>query len=105
MRKARNKTPSLVKGSKIQLRLRPLQKEVLARAAELRQTTLSNFMLEHACAAAQEVLAEQRDIVMNAPAWRAFCAALDEPPRKLPAVAKLLTQPSVFDGRRKAAAQ
>jgi uncharacterized protein (DUF1778 family) len=90
------------KATKVQLRLRPAQKAVLARAAELRQTSLSNFMLEHAYEAAQQVLAEQTDIVLTPAAWRAFCRALDAPPRTIPALRKLLTQPSVFDGKRTA---
>ena len=57
MRKTKPKTPSAVKATTVQLRLRPAQKAVLARAAQLRQTSLSNFMLEHAYEAAQQVLA------------------------------------------------
>ena len=105
MRKTKPKTPSSLKTTKVQLRLRPAQKAVLARAAQLRQTSLSNFMLEHAYEAAQEVLAEQVDIVMSPAAWEAFCQALDAPPRPIPALKKLLTQASVFDGQGTASAQ
>ena len=105
MRKTKRKPPSSLKATRIQLRLRPAQKAVLARAAELRQTSLSNFMLEHACEAAQQVLAEQVDIVMGPAEWAAFCKALDAPPRAIPALRKLLTEASVFDGPGKAAAQ
>jgi uncharacterized protein (DUF1778 family) len=105
MRKTKPKTASSVKATKIQLRLRPSQKAVLARAAELRQTSLSNFMLEHAYEAAQQVLAEQVDIVMPPAEWQAFCKALDAPPRSIPALKKLFTQASVFDGQGKAATQ
>jgi len=94
----KSKAPPTVKTTKVQLRLRLGQKAMLARAAHLRQTSLSNFMLEHACAAAQQVLAEQVDVVMRPPEWRAFCKMLDAPPRSIPALKKLLTQPSVFDG-------
>src|SRR5271169_130447 len=104
MRKTKSKTPASVKGTKIQLRLRPAQKAVLTRAAELRQTSLSKFMLDHACEAAQQVLAEQVDIVMPPAEWEAFCKALDAPPRPIPALQKLLTEASVFDGQGKAAA-
>ena len=103
MRKAKPRTASTLKGTKVQLRLRPDQKTVLARAAELRRTSLSNFMLEHAYEAAQQVLAEQVDIVMPPAEWDAFCKALDAPPRSIPALKKLLSQPSVFDGPGKAA--
>lgn len=104
MHKTKSKTPAL-KATKVQLRLRPDQKAVLARAAQLRQVSLSNFMLEHAYEAAQQVLAEQHEIVMSPAEWKAFCRALDAPPRPIPALKKLLTQASVFDGSGKAAAR
>jgi uncharacterized protein (DUF1778 family) len=101
MGKTKPKTSAAaLKATKVQLRLRPDQKAVLARAAQLRHTSLSNFMLEHAYEAAQQVLAEQVDIVMSASEWEAFCKALDAPPRPIPALKKLLTQPSLFDGPR-----
>jgi uncharacterized protein (DUF1778 family) len=103
--KTKPKAPASLKATKVQLRLRPDQKAVLARAAELRQTSLSNFMLEHAYAAALQVLAEQTDIVLAPAAWRAFCKALDATPRPIPALRKLLTEASVFDGPGTAAAR
>src|SRR5260370_36377901 len=105
MRKTKSKTASSVKATTVQLRLRPAQKTVLARAAQLRQTSLSSFMLQHAYEAAQQVLAEQVDIVMPPAEWAAFCKALDAPPRPIPALKKLLTEASVFDGQGQAAAQ
>ncbi len=98
MPKTKPKTASSLKATKVQLRLRPAQKAVLVRAAQLRQTSLSNFMLEHACEAAQQVLADQVDIVLSPADWRAFRKALDAPPRPIPALKKLLTQAGVFDG-------
>jgi uncharacterized protein (DUF1778 family) len=105
MQKPTSKTRSRLKVNKIQLRLRPAQKALLARAAELRQTSLSHFMLEHAVEAAQLVLAEQTEIVMPPAEWQAFCKALDAPPRPIAALKKLLTEASVFDGQGRAAAQ
>ena len=105
MRNTKPKAPSSVKTTKVQLRLRLDQKAVIARAAQLRHTSLSTFMLEHACEAAQQVLAEQVDIVMPPAEWEAFCQALDAPPRAIPALKKLLTEASVFDGQGTAAAQ
>ncbi len=105
MRKAKRKTTSSAKATKVHLRLRPDQKAVLARAAELRQTSLSHFVLEQAYAAAQQVLAEQVDIVMSPKEWEAFCKALDAPPRPIPALRKLLTEKGVFDGQGRATAQ
>lgn len=104
MRKTKSKTVT-VKATKVQLRLRPVQKAVLVRAAELRHTSLSNFMLEHAYEAAQHVIADQVDIVMPPREWEAFCKALDAPPRSIASLKKLLTRPSVFDESRKPAAR
>ena len=88
---------SSLRETKVQLRMRPLQKHVIARAAELKQTTMTNFMVEQAFNAAQQVLADQAHFYLSPEKWNEFCAALDAPPRQLPELRKLLTQPSVFD--------
>ena len=59
MRKAKPKPRASRKATTVQLRLRPAEKAVIALAAELRQTTLSKFMLERAYQAAQKALADQ----------------------------------------------
>src|SRR5579859_7292391 len=105
MRKSKSEKAAALKATKVQLRLRPAQKALIAQAAALRQTTLSNFVLEHACQAAQQVVADQVHFVLPAGRWKAFCAALDAPPRKIPALKKLLTEEGVFDGRGHTAAQ
>ena len=86
-----------LKESKVQLRLRPAQKDLIARAAQLKQTTLTSFMVEHAYSAAQEVLADQVHFSLSPERWEEFCAALDAPPKVIPALRKLLKKPSVFD--------
>ncbi len=86
-----------LKESKVQLRMRPLQKDVIARAAALRQTTVTNFMLEHAFTAAQRIIADQTHFYLSPKKWDEFCAAMDAPPRKKPKLRKLLTEPGVFD--------
>lgn len=89
-----------LRDTKVQLRMRPIQKDVIARAAELRQTTLTNFMVEQAFQAAQQILSDQAHFYLSAEKWDEFCAALDAPPRDLPELRKLLTEPGVFDGPR-----
>lgn len=91
------RTESVLKETKVQLRMRPLQKDVIARAAELKQTTVTNFMVEQAFQAAQQILADQTHFYLSPEKWEEFCAALDAPPKKKPRLKKLLTQPSVFD--------
>ena len=95
---------SVVKATKVQLRLRPGEKAAIARAAELQQTTLSQFMLQNAYRAAQQVLADQIEFALPAERWTAFCRALDRPPRDIPALRQLLAGPSVFDAETATAA-
>jgi uncharacterized protein (DUF1778 family) len=85
------------KETKVQLRMRPIQKDVIARAAELKQTTVTTFMVEQAFNAAQQILAEQTHFYLSAEKWDEFCAALDAPPQEKPRLRQLLTEPSVFD--------
>ncbi len=86
-----------LKDTKVQLRMRPLQKHVIARAAELKQTTITTFMVDQAFSAAQQILADQTHFYLSPGKWEEFCVALDAPPKDLPALRKLLTEPSVFD--------
>ena len=90
---------STLKDTKVQLRMRPLQKDVIARAAEIKQTTMTSFMVEQAFNAAQQILADQTHFYLSPEKWDEFCAALDAPPSDKPALRKLLTEPSVFDER------
>ena len=87
------------KESTVQLRLRPAEKELIARAAQVKQTTLSRFMAEHAFNAAQQVLADQVHFVLSPERWEEFCTALDMPPKEIPAWRRLLTEKNVFDGK------
>ena len=77
--------------------MRPLQKQVIARAAHLKQTTLANFMVEQAFHAAQQILADQVHFYLSPEKWDQFCAALGAPPKELPQLRSLPAEPTVFD--------
>jgi uncharacterized protein (DUF1778 family) len=100
------KSPRLqseLKGGKVQLRLKPAQKDLIARAARVKQTTLTGFMVEHAFGAAQQILADQVNFALSPERWEAFRAALDAPPKDIPALRKLLTGPDLFHDDKTAA--
>jgi uncharacterized protein (DUF1778 family) len=94
----KHKPQASLKTTTVQLRLRPAEKAVISRAAALGRTTVSKFMLEHAYEAAQQVLADQASFPLPLERWKAFCQALDAPPRAIPALQQLLTERGVFDG-------
>jgi predicted DNA-binding antitoxin AbrB/MazE fold protein len=54
-------------------------------------------------AADTAALMDQAHFVLSAERWDAFCALLDRPPKEIPALRKLLTQPGVLDGDRQPA--
>jgi uncharacterized protein (DUF1778 family) len=85
------------RSDRIDLRIDPKAKEALQAAALLKHKTVSEFILENALSAANEVLADRRHFVLNAEQWEAFQAALDAPPRSLPRLERLMREPGFFD--------
>ena len=93
------RTSVTCKESKLQLRLTKQQKEVMHQASKLKHMSLSQFVLENAYTAAQEVLGEQTHFILSEKQWDNFCKALDAPARPIKKLRNLLTEESVLDGR------
>ena len=72
---------------------------MLARAARLQRVKLTEFMLTSSQAAAEMALSERTRFGLKAEKWREFNAALDSPPREIPALRKLFEERSIFDRR------
>jgi uncharacterized protein (DUF1778 family) len=85
------------KDSNINIRASRQEKELLSRAAKLRRTTVTGFVLEKAVQAAQEVLAEQSNFLLSDEDWKRFCEALDAPAKDLPKLWDLLSSKTVLD--------
>lgn len=84
--------------TRISVRIKPAQKALIARAARLRQTTLTEFVLENALQAASQLVAEEKHFEMTPEQFKRFCRALDAAPAKnLRAMQRLLNEPSVLD--------
>ena len=83
--------------ARLNLRIVPTVKKKLQRAAKLRKHSLTEFIIIVSQDAAEAVLAEQTRFVLPEKQWVAFNTALDAPAKELPALRKLLAQPSVFD--------
>ena len=90
-------TKSEGKPTRLNIRVSEHEKEVITRAAGTLNTTVSRFVLQRAYAEAQAVLADQNRFRLSKTKWREFCKALDAPPKNIPALRKLLTEPGVFD--------
>ncbi len=85
------------RSEKIDLRLTPDAKRMLSAAAQATRRSVSDFVLESALARAAETLPDRRHFGLDAERWEAFLAALEAPPRPMPRLQRLLTEPSVFE--------
>jgi uncharacterized protein (DUF1778 family) len=82
---------------KLDLRLTSDAKRRLYAAAEAQQRSVSEFVLQSALERADEALAGRRRFSLPPDDWKKFLAALDAPPRDLPRLKRLLTEPGFFD--------
>lgn len=88
---------TLIKTERLQLRLTNQQKDIINKAAQVKHTTMTNFILEKSYEAAVEVLTAQTIFSLTDEEWDNFCEALEAPPKSIPALRKLLTEKSIFD--------
>ena len=83
---------------RLNLRATQAQKRLLETAASGQDVTVSEFVLESACARAESILAEERHFELPPDRWKAFVSALERPARPKPRLRKLLSEPSVLEG-------
>ena len=81
----------------INLRIESSVKSVIDEAAELTSKTRTDFMVNAAYQAAQEVLLDQRLFLLNSDQWREFNAKLDAPPKKNERLAQLLKKKAPWE--------
>ena len=88
-----------MKQEKFNLRWTAQQEQTIRRAAQVKQKSVSAFILDQAYEAAQQVLHEQDRywFSLTEQQWNEFCAALDAPPTRNPALHKLMNSPSVLE--------
>ena len=85
------------KSKRFNLRATPKQDNLIRVAAKVRGIDVTDFIIESACEKAQETLADQTHFVLNEKQWAEFMKALDEPPRIIPEIQKLFSEPSIAE--------
>jgi uncharacterized protein (DUF1778 family) len=85
--------PATTKDSRLNLRLRAADDELIRHAAEQTGQSVSEFLTTSAVERAHEVLADQRDFVLDEAAWDEFTKLLDEPPVPDPRLVELFARP------------
>lgn len=91
------------KDDRIDVRVKSSQKNYLIHAATLRDTKLSQFVLNSALKEAEEVVNQNTHFALPDKQWKAFSAALDRPAREISKLKKLFSDPNVFDDQKTAA--
>ena len=79
------------------LRISGPDKRILQQAARTKRIKLSEFVLQTARETAQDILGQQTQFLLSEPQMKAFLEALDAPPRDLPELRKLLSDPSPWN--------
>ena len=81
----------------LNLRIKPEERNLIDRAAKARGKNRTDFMLEAARSAAEEVLLDQVMITASAEAYAAFLARLDMPPQPNERLRKTIQTPAPWD--------
>jgi uncharacterized protein (DUF1778 family) len=89
---------SQTRDAPINIRVLPAQKALLDRAAAVRGKSRTDFIMEAACEAAENVLLDQRYFGLEASAFKTFERALAAPVKNNPALRRLLTGRAPWDG-------
>ena len=74
---------------RIEVRVTPEQDAVIRQAAELEDTTVTNFVLDTVTARARKVIKANQDLVLSNEAFDRFLAELDRPPEPVPELVRL----------------
>lgn len=85
------------RSQKLDLRLTSDAKRTVVEAASVAGQSVSECVLESALTRAEDILPDRRPFVLNTEQWTEFMAALDAPPRDLPRLRRLMSEPSFFD--------
>ena len=85
------------RSERIDVRTSAAVKHLLQQAAQAANKTVSEFILDSALTSAAETLADRRMFLLDEDRWKAFIAALDQPPQPRPRLDRLLREPSVFE--------
>jgi len=81
------------RSARLGLRATPEQERVLRRAAEVAHKSLTDFVLESACQAAEQTLLDQRLFVVPGDRYQAMLDLLDRPAQDNPGLRDLFSRP------------
>lgn len=87
---AREPGPRAARDTRLNLRASARQDALIRLAAQATNKTVTDFVLESASSAAEQVLADRRWFMLDEPSWEAFQEILERPAVDKPRLAELL---------------
>jgi uncharacterized protein (DUF1778 family) len=81
------------RSARLGLRATPSQEAVLRRAAEVAHKSLTDFILDSACQAAEQTLLDQRLFMVSGTAYQTLLDLLDQPEQANAGLADLFSRP------------
>ena len=91
-------TSSAARSARLGLRATPEQEAVLRRAADAAHKSLTDFILDSACLAAEQTLLEQRLFMVSGVEFQALMDLLDRPAQANEGVRDLFARKAPWDG-------
>jgi uncharacterized protein (DUF1778 family) len=87
----------VIKTERLDIRLTGEQKNLIETAAEIEGTTVAGFTVTAVVGKATETIERHKRIALSETEWDNFVAALDEPARTNPRLARLFYEASVLE--------
>jgi len=85
------------KSMQLNMRVHPAQRDVIARAAKVRHKSLTEFIVEAAIEAAEDILLNQRVFMASEDQIEEFLRVMDIPVSENPVLQKTLNTPAPWD--------
>lgn len=92
-----NKENSTSRTARLGFRATPQQQILIRRAAEITHKSVTEFVLDSTCAAAEKALLDQRLFLVDDEAWQKFQDALDESAKVKPKLQKLIREKAPWE--------
>ena len=90
-------SPAATRSARLGLRATPEQEAVLRRAAEVAHKSLTDFILDSACQAAEQTLLDQRLFMVSGIQYQALLELLERPERSNKGLRDLLARKAPWE--------
>ncbi len=89
--------PRPQRSARLGIRATPEQEALLKRAAEVRHKSLTEFVLDSACAAAEQTLLDQRLFLVSGGEYEALLDLLEQAPQDNPGLRRLFAKQAPWE--------